>query len=264
MIGEVAAIALGRFRRTWELLYLLTARELKLRYQDTVLGFVWSVIKPLLLGLVLYVILSHVAKIQTDIPLQLVILPALFPWSWFQTSAIMAAPAIANNGNLIKKVHFPRYVLPFSTVANNMVHFLLTIPIIMIFILASGRQPNYTWLIGIPVLMLVELMMLLGVVLFISAIDVYFRDLEHLLEVFLNLAFYMTPIIYPLSTLGKYQNVALLNPMASLIEAWRNLFVRNELPTPMDLWPCLAGMAAAVLIGSFVFGRLEKGFADAL
>lgn len=264
MIGEVAAIALGRFRRTWELLYLLTARELKLRYQDTVLGFVWSVIKPLLLGLVLYVILGHVAKIQTDIPLQLVILPALFPWSWFQTSAIMAAPAIANNGNLIKKVHFPRYVLPFSTVANNMVHFLLTIPIIMIFILASGRQPNYTWLIGIPVLALVELALLLGVVLFISAIDVYFRDLEHLLEVLLNLAFYMTPIIYPLSTLGRYQNVALLNPMASLIEAWRNLFVRNELPTPMDLWPCLVGMAAAVLIGSFVFGRLERGFADAL
>ena len=81
---------------------------------------------------------------------------------------------------------------------------------------------------------------------------------------FLNLAFYMTPIIYPLSTLGKYQNVALLNPMASLVEAWRNLFVLNELPTPMDLWPCLAGAAAAVLIGSFVFGRLEKGFADAL
>jgi lipopolysaccharide transport system permease protein len=176
----------------------------------------------------------------------------------------MAAPAIANNGNLIKKVHFPRYVLPFSTVANNMVHFLLTIPIIMIFILASGRQPNYTWLIGIPVLALVELVLLLGVVLFISAIDVYFRDLEHLLEVLLNLAFYMTPIIYPLSTLGRYQNVALLNPMASLIEAWRNLFVRNELPTPMDLWPCLVGMAAAVLIGSFVFGRLERGFADAL
>jgi lipopolysaccharide transport system permease protein len=247
------------------LLFLLTARELKLKYQDTVLGFVWSVIKPLLLGLVLYVILSNVARIQTgDIPLQLVILPALFPWSWFQTSTLMATPSIANNGNLIKKVHFPRYVLPFSTVANNMVHFLLTIPIILIFILASGRQPNYTWLIGIPLLTLVELVLLMGVVLFVSAVDVYFRDLEHLVEVFLNLAFYMTPIIYPLSTLGKYQNVALLNPMAVLVEAWRNLFVRNELPSLVDLWPCLAVTAAAVLIGSFVFGRLEKGFADVL
>jgi lipopolysaccharide transport system permease protein len=211
------------------------------------------------------VIFSHVARIQTgNIPLQLVILPALFPWSWFQTSALMATPAIANNGNLIKKVHFPRYVLPFATVANNMVHFLLTIPIIMIFILGSGRQPNYTWLIGIPILALLQLLLLMGVVLFVSAIDVYFRDLEHLMEVFLNLAFYATPIIYPLSTLGKYQNIALINPMASLIEAWRNLFVLNQLPTPMDIWPCVAWTVAAVLIGSFIFGRLEKGFADVL
>ena len=173
-------IVIARYRRTWELLFLLTARDLKLRYQDTVLGFVWSVIKPLLLGAVLYFILSHVTKIQTDIPYQLVLLPALFPWSWFQTSTLMATPAIASNGNLIKKVHFPRYVLPFSIVANNMVHFLLTIPIITIFVLASGRQPNYTWLIGIPLLTLVELALLLGTVLILSSIDVYFRDLEHL------------------------------------------------------------------------------------
>ena len=246
------------------MLFLLTARELKLKYQDTVLGFVWSVIKPLLLGLVLYVILSHVAKIQTDIPYQLVLLPALFPWSWFQTSALMATPAIANNGNLIKKVHFPRYVLPFATVANNMVHFLLTIPIIMIIVLVSGFRPNYTWLIGVPLLTLVELVLLLGTVLIVSAIDVYFRDLEHLLDVFLNLAFYMTPIIYPISALGRYRNVALINPMASLIEAWRNLFARNELPTPVDLWPCIVFAVAAILVGSFVFGRLEKGFADVL
>ncbi len=229
------------------------------------LGFVWSVIKPLLLGLVLYVIFSHVGRIPTHgMPLKLVILPAIFPWTWFSASVIMAAPAIANNGNLIKKVHFPRYVLPFSTIANNMVHFLLTIPIIMVFVLATGRQPNWTWLVGIPMLTLLELLLLMGTVLFVSAIDVYFRDLEHLLEVLLNLAFYATPIIYQLSNLGKYQKVALINPMTSLIEAWRNLFALNQLPSPMDIWPCVAWTVAAVLIGSFVFGRLEKGFADAL
>jgi hypothetical protein len=106
----------------------LTAGDLKLRHQDTArLGLVGG---RLLLGAVLYFILRNITKIQTDIPYQLVLLPALFPWTWFQTSALMATPVIASNGNLIKKVHFPRYVLPFSTVANNMVHFLLTIPII--------------------------------------------------------------------------------------------------------------------------------------
>jgi len=260
----VELIVIARYRRTWELLFLLTARDLKLRYQDTVLGFVWSIIKPLLLGAVLYFILSNFTKIQTDIPYQLVLLPALFPWSWFQTSALMATPAIASNGTLIKKVHFPRYVLPFSIVANNMVHFLLTIPIITIFVVASGRTPNFTWLIGIPLLTFLELALLLGTVLILSSLDVYFRDLEHLTDVFLNLAFYMTPIIYTLSFAGKYRNLLLVNPMASLVEAWRDLFVYNRLPTPVDLWPCLAGTVAALLIGSFLFGRLEKGFADAL
>lgn len=221
-------------------------------------------LKPLLLGAVLYFVLSRLARIHTDVPYQLVLLPALFPWAWFQTSALMAAPVIAHNGNLIKKVHFPRYVLPFSTVANNMVHFVLTLPIITIFVVASGRHPSPNWLIGIPLLTLVELALLMGTVLIVSSIDVYFRDLEHLMDVFLNLLFYMTPIIYPLSMAGRYRKLLLANPMASLIESWRNLFVHNSLPGPLDLWPCLVFTVAAVLIGSFVFGRLERGFADAL
>ena len=163
MRGGWPLIVSAQYRRSWELLYLLTARDLKLRYQDTVLGFVWSVLKPLLLGLVLYVVLKHVIRVHTNAPYQLVLLTALFPWTWFQTSTMMAAPAIANNGNLIKKVHFPRYVLPFATVTNNLVHFLLTLPIITIFILASGRHPSWSWLVGIPILTALELALLLGV-----------------------------------------------------------------------------------------------------
>ncbi len=253
-----------RFFRTWELLWMLTARELKLRYQDTILGFVWSVLKPLMLGAVLYFALSRFARIHSDIPYQLVLLPALFPWAWFQTSVLMSAPVITHNGNLIKKVHFPRYVLPFATVANNMVHFIMTLPIITVIILVSGRHPSATWLIGIPLLALVELVLLLGTVLIVSSINVYFRDLEHLVEVFLNLLFYMTPIIYPLSQTGRYKRILELNPLASLIESWRNLFVFNQLPTIADLWPSLAFAAVAVALGMFVFGRLERGFADAL
>ncbi len=195
----------------------------------------------------------------------LVLLSALFPWIWFQTSVLLAAPVIAHNGNLIKKVHFPRYVLPFSTVANNMVHFLLTIPILAIFVVASGYRPSATWLIGIPVLTVMELALLMGVVLFISSLDVYFRDLEHLVEVFLNLWFYVTPILYPLDMVPEsYKNLLLINPLASLIEAWRQMFIDNALPGVTDLWPCLLFTIAALAIGSGVFRRLERGFADAL
>ena len=260
----MAAIALERFRRTWELLYLLTARELKLRYQDTVLGFVWSVLKPLLLGLVLYFALKQVVRIDVK-DYQLVLISALFPWAWFQTSVLLAAPVISHNGNLIKKVHFPRYVLPFAVVTNNMVHFLLAVPVIAVFIIGSGYRPTAAWLIGIPVLTLVELVLLMGIVLFISSLNVYLRDLEHLVEVFLNLMFYVTPIIYPLEKVpDKYQNLLRINPLASLIEAWRELFMYNKVPGLEALWPCLVFTIIAVAIGSTVFGRLERGFADAL
>jgi lipopolysaccharide transport system permease protein len=257
-------IALRPYRRTWELLYLLTVRDLKLRYQDTALGFVWSLLKPLLLGAVLYFALQRVVRIRVE-DYHLVLLSALFPWIWFQTSVLLAAPVIAHNGNLIKKVHFPRYVLPFSTVANNMVHFLLTLPILAIFVVASGYRPSAAWLVGIPVLTVLQLALLMGVVLFVSSLDVFFRDLEHLVEVFLNLWFYVTPILYPLEMVpDSYRNLLLINPMASLIEAWRQMIINNALPAIDELWPCLVFTVAALAIGGGVFRRLERGFADAL
>jgi lipopolysaccharide transport system permease protein len=259
----MGVISVRELRRTWELLLLLTFRDLKLRYQDTALGFVWSLVKPLLLGAVLYLALRRIARF--DIPdYHLFLLSALFPWFWFQTSIMLAAPAFAHNGNLIKKVHFPRFVLPFSVVANNMVHFLLSIPVLLLFILASGERPSLVWLVGIPLLTLVQLALLLGIVLLVSSLDVFFRDLEHLTEVFLNLWFYMTPILYPLDWVpDNLKPLYLINPMSPLTEAWRKLFIENTLPGP-ELWISIAFAAAALALGAGAFRRLEGGFADAL
>jgi ABC-type polysaccharide/polyol phosphate export permease len=259
----VRVIALRELRRTWELLLLLTFRELKLRYQDTVLGFVWSLIKPLLLGAVLYLALRRIVRL--DIPdYHLFLLSALFPWTWFQTSVMLSTPSFAHNGNLIKKVRFPRFVLPFSVVANNMVHFLLSIPILLLFILASGGRPSPLWLVGIPLLTLVQLGLLMGIVLLLASFDVFFRDLEHLTEVFLNLWFYVTPILYPLDMVpARLKPLYFMNPMSPLIEAWRKLFTENTLPGP-ELWVSMAFVAGAAALGVGVFRRLEGGFADAL
>ena len=256
-------IALGELRRTWELLLLLTSRDLKLRYQDTALGFAWSLIKPLALGGVLYLALRRIVRI--DIPdYHLFLLSALFPWTWFQTSVMLSTGAFAHNGNLIKKVRFPRFVLPFSVVANNMVNFLLSIPILLLFILASGERPSPVWLVGIPLLTLVQLALLMGIVLLLASLDVFFRDLEHLTEVFLNLWFYVTPILYPLSMVPtRLKPFYFMNPMSPLIEAWRKLFIHNTLPGP-ELWISIAFAAAAVALGASAFQRLEGGFADAL
>lgn len=227
------------------------------------LGLAWSLMKPLALGAVLFVALKQFVRIEVD-DYHLVLLTALFPWVWFQTSVLLATPSFASNGALLKKVPFPRVVLPFSTILNNGIHFLLTVPVLIILLGVSGRHPNATWLVGIPVLAAVQLALLMGVILIVASVDVFFRDLEHLIEVFLNLLFYVTPILYPLHLVpDRWQPVLQINPLTSLIQAWRELFMNNTLPG-VDLWPALVFTLGAAALGSVVFQRLEPGFADAL
>jgi ABC-type polysaccharide/polyol phosphate export permease len=263
-LARWAAISIGPSGRAWELLYLLTLRDLKLRYQDTVFGLLWSLMKPLALGAVLYVALSKFVRIQVDEPYHLVLLTGLFPWVWFQTSLFLATPCFANGGALLKKVPFPRVVLPFSTVLTAGIHFLLTIPVLIILLGISGRHPSATWLLGIPLLATVQLALLMGAALLLASIDVFLRDLQHLIEVLLTLLFYLSPILYPLELIpDRWQPVMLANPLTSLIDAWRDLLLYNALPG-VDLWPALLYAAGALLLGGEVFRRLEPGFADAL
>ena len=244
-------------------MYLLTLRDLKLRYQDTALGMAWSLLKPLALGAVLYLALKQFVRIDVK-DYQLVLLTGLFPWVWFQTSALLATPAFAANGALLKKVPFPRFVLPFSTILNNGIHFAFTIPVLIVLLGIAGHYPSWTWLIGIPMLATVQLALMMGVILIAASIDVFFRDLEHLVEVFLNLLFYLTPIFYPLDLVpGRWRPLLLINPLTSLIEAWRHLFLDNSLPSA-DLWPALVYALGSVVLGALVFQRLQPGFADAL
>lgn len=259
--NEVPNISTGR---TWDLLYLFTLRDLKLRYQDTVLGLLWSLMKPLALGVVLSVALKTFVRIEVDEPYHLVLLTALFPWVWFSTSVLLATASFAVNGALIKKVPFPRYILPFATILNSGLHFLLTIPILVILLAIDGRYPNPTWIIGIPMLAALQLVLLMGIILIVASLNVFFRDLEHLVDVFLTLLFYLSPILYPLSKVPeRWHPLLQINPMTSLIEAWRKLFMHNALPGT-DIWPALLFAAAALLLGAMIFRRLEPGFADAL
>lgn len=244
-------------RRAWDLLYLLTFRELKLRYQDTIFGFLWSLIRPLLQGAVLFVVLSKFIRIDVE-DYGLVLLAALFPWTWFQTSLTLAVGSFAGNGPLIKKVYFPRAVLPLATVLNNGVQYALSIPVLVLLLVFSGYRPDWTWLIGIPYLMLVEAALIMGIVLFLASLDVYFRDLEHLTDVVVGLIwFYLTPVIYPLSIVpDKYHDWVLLNPMASLVEGWRNVYLHNQLPGA-EMWPALVFAAGMAAIGSLSFQKMQ-------
>ncbi|HXH21259.1 MAG TPA: ABC transporter permease [Dehalococcoidia bacterium] len=269
MTGTTAALGGGTTRlaeltHAWELLYLLTRRDLKLRYQDTVLGFFWTAAKPLLFGLVVWFALHKALRVQTPIPFHLFLLSALLPWTLFQVSLLFATPLFANNGSLVKKVPFPAYVLPLATIANNTVHFLLSLPVLVIFLLLDGRTPGPEWVVGIPLLLGVELTLTTGLALMFSALDVQFRDLEHLVDVLLGLLFYATPILYPLSAAPHpYDDILKLNPLSTLLEAWRDLLVKNELPGA-EILPAVVLTAAIAALGTWVFSRLRPTFADYL
>jgi lipopolysaccharide transport system permease protein len=255
---------IAELRHAWELLYLLTRRDLKLRYQDTILGFFWTAAKPLLFGLVVWFAIRIVLKFETEVPYHLFLLSALLPWTLFQSSLMFATPLIVNNNGLVKKVPFPLYVLPLATIANNMVHFLLSLPVLVVFLLLAGYTPGPAWIIGIPFLLVLQLVLMMGAVLLLSALDVFFRDLEHLVEVLLSLLFYLTPILYPLSRIpDPYRDILKVNPLASLMEAWRGLLVSSELPG-LEMWPSLLVTGIVAVVGVWTFRRLRPNFADYL
>jgi homopolymeric O-antigen transport system permease protein len=212
----------------------------------------------------MFVVLSKFIRIDVD-DYALVLLAGLFPWTWFQTSLVSSVASFAGNGALIKKVYFPRFVLPLATVMNNGVQYAVSIPVLLILLAIDGYTPSWTWLVGIPYLLAVQGLLIMGIVLFIASLDVYFRDLEHLTDVFVGLIwFWLTPVIYPLEIVpDRYHNWVLANPMASLIEGWRDLFLRNQIPG-LELWPALVFAGGIAALGTFSFRKLEGGFADAL
>ena len=257
---------LAQLARTWDLLLLMSAREVKLRYQETVLGFLWTMAKPLLLALVFAFALNYVLRIKDPggAPFVLFLLAALFPWTWFQSSIQFSAASFSNNAPLLKKVYFPRFVLPLSAVTSQLFHFVLSIPILVVLLLAWDYVPGPQWLLGFPLLVAIQFLMLAGLALLVASFNVFLRDLEHLVEVLMMLWLYLTPIIYPLSAVeARLGNVVYLNPMASLIQAWRDLFLYDKLPG-LDIWPAVAFAAVALVAGSIVFRRLEGQFEVAL
>ena len=247
----------------WDLLIAVTARDLRVRYQGTVLSFIWWIARPLALGLVLYFALSRVLRV--DVPnYSVFLISALFPWFWFSGSIQQAAGSFVVNGGLLKKVQFPRLILPLSAVLFNTFQFLLTLPVLGVFVLAAGIEPDVSWAIGIPMLLALQLLLLTGLGTLLATLNVFFRDLAPMLDVVLLLMFYMSAVIFPLDRVPeRFKPMLVLNPVAPLIDSWRNLFLDGRLPGA-DLWPSLVLTGVVLTLGLTTFRRLEKHFADAL
>jgi len=253
----------NQLRQRLDLLKLLVRQEVTVRYKRTYLGFVWSLLNPLLTALVFFVAFTIFMRFEIE-NFAFFLLAALFPWVWFSSSIALSTGALTGNVSLIRKVVFPKHMLLLSVVIAQMVNFLLTLPVLLGLAFYFGIPPTLNWLIGIPLLAAVQFGITYGLALMVSAANVYFRDLEHIVTVVLGLLFWMTPIIYPLSAVPEdIRPLLALNPVTYLIQAWREVFFTNTIN-----WQYIAISAitagGVLAAGHLIFKRLNRNLDEVL
>ena len=252
-----------RIRHYIDLITVLTQKEMKVRYKSSFLGYVWSILNPLAFAFIFFVVFKVVMRIQME-NYTLFLITGLFPWQCFANSVNMSPRVFLANASIIKKVNFPRNVTLLAVDLQDMIHFILAIPVIVFFMLIYHTSPSFSWFYGIPILLGVQLFMTYGITLAISSINLFFRDLERLTTIFTTFLFYATPIIYPEAMIpAKYRYLIDLNPVAPLMISWRNLFLEGTLKLEF-LAISLAYGVAAYMAGSFIYKKLSRKFAEVL
>ena len=246
-----------------ELLKSNVKKEIRGRYKNSILGIMWSFLNPLL-QLLVYAVIFGALLGGNDSTYHIYICVALIPWTYFTTTITQAAFTIIGNGDIIKKVYFPREILPISVVTSGAVNFAISTIIILAFVIFSGIGIS-KYILLYPFILLVQYVLLLGISFIVSAITVYFRDLEHIIGIILMAAFYGTPIVYKLEQLpANLQILMKLNPMTHLINAYRAIFYYHQLPNMKMLGILLIASIGLTVVGYYIFKKLQKGFAEQL
>jgi len=246
-----------------ELLYFFIWRDIKVRYKQTALGAAWAVIQPLFTMLIFSLFFGRLAKVPSDgIPYPLFAFTALVPWTFFAQGLSQSADSLVGSGNLIKKIYFPRLAIPLSTVSAGLVDFCISFTVLLGLMLYYRIRPTHN-LIFLPFLLFLAFVTALGAGLWLSALNVRFRDVKYALPFITQAWMFATPIAYPSTLLhGVWKQVFALNPMVGVVEGFRwALLGTKTAPGPM-----IAASAFAALIvlvgGAFYFRRMEKSFAD--
>jgi ABC-2 type transport system permease protein len=266
------------FVGTRELAVNLTLRELRSRYKKTLLGWTWSLLNPLAAVAIYSLVFSYFLKIQppTGDPsglssFALFLLCGLIPWNFFSNGLTMGLGAIVGNGNLIKKVYFPRELLVLAAVASLVVTMLIELGVLAAILLIAGNMV-LPWLPAVLVLVFLETVFVLGIALVLSVCNVYFRDVQHLIGIILQVLFYTAPIVYPISYVPDQAVVAgvtipvgdiyRLNPLVTLVESFRDVLYDLRFPPIADIGYLALWAAASFAFGLWVFGRLDRRLAE--
>jgi lipopolysaccharide transport system permease protein len=246
-----------------DLVTVLTHKELKVRYKSNVLGYLWSIAHPLSLAVVFYLTFKIIMRINIE-NYVVFLIAGLFPWQWFSNSIGTAPMVLLSNASLIKKVNFPRNLIPLVQVMQDMIHFLLSIPVIVLFMVLYKIPLSWSWLYGIPILLVLQFGLNYGFSLFLSSINLFFRDLERLTSILLMLVFYCTPVLYAENMIPqKYAYILSLNPISPYMVSWRNLFLSGQLDMNSLLF-CLIFSISSVGFGYIIYKILSPKFAEVL
>jgi len=256
-------LKLGELWDYRELLFFLVWRDIKVRYKQTALGAAWAIIQPVCTMVVFSLFFGRLGKIPSDgIPYPIFAFAALVPWTFFATGLVQSSNSIVGSSTLITKVYFPRLIIPLASIFSGIVDFLLAFSVLLGMMFFYGLMPtvNVIWL---PLFLLLAFVIALGVGLWLSALNVEYRDVRYVVPFITQFWLLATPIAYPSSLLHEpWRTIYALNPMVGVVEGFRWALLRSSsAPGPMVL--VSAGAAVVILIsGAFYFRRMEKTFAD--
>lgn len=244
-----------------DLILVLLSKEFKLRYKSTFMGYAWSVLHPLLLALIFSLFFRVIVRVKLE-AYALYLIAGLFPWQCISNTCFGANMYFLGNASLIKKVRFQRAMLVLAGVLNESIHFAISIPVIVAFMLYYGKTPGLNWLWAVPALLLVQTLMTFGVGLVVATCNLFFRDLERLVSLVMQLLFYLTPIVYPIDMVpSDYGWIFYANPFAAIVICWQGLFYGAYLPA-VYFGVALTWSLGFLALGLLIYGKKVWRFAE--
>ncbi|MHB8916532.1 MAG: ABC transporter permease [Desulfocucumaceae bacterium] len=239
----------------------LVAKELRARYKGSVLGFMWTFINPLMMLVVYSIVFSHVMRVNIE-HYSMFLFVGLLPWNYFQNSLIMGSSSIVNNANLIKKIYFPRSILPLAVVASNLVNYILSLIILIPALLIFNIKITAA-IVAFPVVLAVQTLLVTALTLLLAAANVFFRDIEYITGVILMAWFFLTPILFPSSMVPEeVKHFFNLNLMSPIAEAYQAVFFYGQYPNFPVLFKLALVFLVALLLSFTFFNMMQKKFAE--
>jgi lipopolysaccharide transport system permease protein len=246
-----------------DLLLVMTKKEIKVRYKNSYFGYLWSLLNPLAFAFIFYFVFGMIMRVKMD-NYSLFLVTGLFPWQWISNSLNASTTLYMANASIIKKINFPRNILPLANTLQDMFHFLCAIPVIIIFMFIYGETPSFAWIYGVPLMLLIQLAMVFGLSMLLSSMNVFFRDLQQITAIVLMFLFYPTPILYPVGMIpDKFKHLIDYNIFTPIIISWRNILLDGNFNLHY-LFLSIIYAIGSLLLGLLSYQKLRYRFAEVI